>query len=107
MNRAYLVWYDNCEPYEDNYTSVQRVFPSWREAESYLESHEWLKKEESITIAFDSKTSSTIRIKSPYWYVEDEYGQKRKYYIEIWDLDTGEKVPYDSKHIFKVIKENQ
>lgn len=36
--KVYLVWYDNMEPYEDNFTYVRRVFSTKKKAEQYIRS---------------------------------------------------------------------
>lgn len=107
MNHVYLVWYDNCEPYDDYYTNVEGVFSSWEDAVSCIESHDGLKKEELEQYELDRDSLDSIFVMKPYWNENrsDDY-DVGAYYIDIWDLDTGKKVPYDSKHIFKLIKES-
>lgn len=37
VSKVYLVEYDNCEPYEDNYHAIEHVFKTREDAEKYLD----------------------------------------------------------------------
>lgn len=38
MDKVYVVWYDNGEPYEDNYSDIKCIFSSYDAAAKYLDS---------------------------------------------------------------------
>lgn len=48
MDSVFLVWYDNGEPYEDNYRCVEKIFRSYKRAEKYLVEENDCRKDVSL-----------------------------------------------------------
>lgn len=98
---VYVVWYDDNEPYEDNYQRIDTIFSSWEEAENYLNKKGLIKKENDWRWVYADGIS--VKVKEPYWEhegCEDDYCPT--YTIEIWNTTTGIRVLYDNKYIFLV-----
>lgn len=102
---AYVVWYDNCEPYEDNYTTIDAIFSSWEEAERYIENtygnNKNFKHERVKDYFYLNGFDRPFTAQSIDWTFEDSFENPRVT-IEIWNLNTGERVFYDNKHVFLV-----
>lgn len=103
---AYVVWYDNCEPYEDNYTSIKAIFSSWEEAEKYINDrygdYENFKCERVYTYAIATNVfDKSPRISVLDWTYSDDWSDPRVT-IEIWNMTTGKQVHWDDEHIFLV-----
>lgn len=37
MKKVYVVWYDNCEPWEDNFQDIEKIFATREAAEEWLD----------------------------------------------------------------------
>ena len=100
---AYVVWYDDCEPYEDNYQCIDAIFSSWEEAENYLNERAVVKKELSPWVWVYSDRMS-CKVREPYWAYDEgtDSAYDPKWTIEIWNMTTGKRVLYDNEHIFFV-----
>ena len=98
---VYVVWYDDNEPYEDNYQCIDAIFSSWDEAENYLNNKQLIKKENDWKWIYSADISA--HIKEPYWEYEGHEGDYYPTYtIEIWNTVTGKQVLYDNEHIFLI-----
>lgn len=99
---AYVVWYDNMEPYEDNWMHIDAIFSSWNEAEAFLNDNETRKK--TVEVVWEYADGVTCRVKRPEWrYKEEpEYYANPLWVIEIWNMSTGKRALYDDEHIFLI-----
>lgn len=61
---VYVVWYDDNEPYEDNYQCIDAIFSSWDEAENYLNNKQLIKKESDWNWVYSAGISGKVK-KSP------------------------------------------
>ena len=97
---AYVVWYNDCELYENNYQCIDAIFSSWEEAENYLNNRA-VKKE--LPYRWDYSDGISCKVKEPYWEYEcDDSDYDPEFTIEIWNMTTGKRVLYDNEHIFLV-----
>ena len=106
---AYVVWYDNCEAYEDNHQYIDAIFSSWEKAEAYIideyGDRENFKQERlKLYTAVDDLIDMidklpTISVLD--WTFSDDWSNPRVT-IEIWNMTTGKQVHWDDKHIFLV-----
>lgn len=96
---AYVVWYDDNDPYEDNFQCIDAIFSSWDEAENYLKD----RKKEEIQWSWVYSDGLSVKVKEPKWtdeYHDSDYDPE--WTIEIWNMTTGYRVLYDNEHIFLV-----
>lgn len=102
---AYVVWYDNMEPYDDHYIEIDAIFSSWEEAERYINDrygdYKNFKRERVKDYIYPWGFSKTLIISCIDWRFEDDTTfDKPRMTIEIWNLTTGQRVYYDNEHIF-------
>lgn len=99
---VYVVWYDNGEPYEDNYSCIDRIFSSWKEAEEWLNSNDLVRHEETVWKYVPNPGS--WKVLTPRWYRRDPLDScpDEMWEIEIWNLKTGMEVPFDDEHILLI-----
>jgi hypothetical protein len=95
MEMIYVVYYDNGQPYEDHYTSVERIFASRESAEKFLN-----EKIQNLVFNIESKEEyeKDLNTDEPH-YTYDEYYKMRwdewhyylgeaKYYIREYALNA-------------------
>lgn len=106
---AYVVWFDNMEPYEDNTSCIKAIFSSWEEAERYInETYSCYKNfdcKRLKTNVFAPGILDTCPVISVLdWMYSDDW-EDPTITIEIWNLTTGKQVYWDDEHIFLVEEE--
>lgn len=75
--RVYVIWYDNCEPYEDGFQCIEKIFASYDDAKKYLDNMGYVSKTEMRYCNWDSDV------------LDNEPNNRRKE-IEVWGLPIPE-----------------
>ena len=98
---VYVVWYDNMEPYEDNFSCIDAIFSSYEEAASFLDSDEARTK--TVEVVWEYANGVNCRVRRTEWrYKEPDDWLNPQWVIEIWNITTGKRVLYDNERIFLV-----
>lgn len=92
MEMIYVVYYDNGQPHEDHYTSVERIFASRESADKFV--HEKTQKTLVFTIESKEEYEKNLNTDEPHYSYEDYYEMQ----WQDWNYSYGEARYYVYEH---------
>ncbi len=78
MNKVYVVWFDNCEEWEDNFQDIEKIFATREAAEEWLDDRFDRKerlwrngKESGMQTYWEEKEEDRYEYYRPEWTVKE------------------------------------
>ncbi len=78
MDNVYVVWFDNCEAYEDNFQDIEKIFATREAAEKWLDNRFDRKerlwhngKESGMQAYWEEKEEDQDEYYRPEWTIEE------------------------------------
>lgn len=99
MKKVYVVWYDNCEPWEDNFQDIEAIFETFQEAVDYIEDVVHAPGDGVISVVRDTDYRNEYFWEVKYDpYQDPEYPDEEIYRLTIREIELGKSVNKQETH---------